>query len=192
MDAETVLAIVAPSAVAITAIVFGWKQHQGSLQQQRKLADLENVRGVLDDAAALLHRVAYVLDDVRVGLIQYGSGFFKAESRVETYMELERCGQECDAVRERLAVRLGAEHDAVKTFKDTDQAVLDIYRALISLRLYVEPPPDPGHGANQVAELVDQLREAITEKRAKFDQHRVDFMDAAQRTAGAQLPASSD
>jgi hypothetical protein len=192
MDVETAIAIVAPSAVAITAIIVGWKQHEGTVAQQRQLADLDNVRGVLDDAAALLHRVAYVLEEVRVGLSAYGGGFFKDEQRVETYRKLERCGQECDALRERLAVRLGRDHEAVQTFTHTDDAALAIYRALGLIRLEVDPPPDPGAGAQEVAKFVRQQRDEIVEHRATFDKRREDFMDAAHRTAGAQLPPWGD
>jgi len=182
------VAVIASSTVAVAAIGAGWLQHRGSLKHQRKLADLGNVRDVLDDAAALLHRVAYVLDDVRLALTQYEGGFFRAESRVETYRKLERCGQECDALRERLAVRLGRRHEAVKTFAEADEAVLTIYRALGVIKLEVDPPPDPS-AAKQVATIVNAKRDEITEQGVVFDERRVDFMAAAHGTAGAELPA---
>jgi len=93
MDAATAIAIAAPNAVAATAIVLGWLQHRGRLDQDRRLIDLDNVRDVLDEAALALHRVAYVLDDVRSYLLQYGgASFFKTDDGTMTYKKLGASG----------------------------------------------------------------------------------------------------
>jgi hypothetical protein len=189
VDIATV-SVLSSTSVALATVGAGLYQHHRGLAHQRKLADLENVRGVLDDAAALLHRTAYELDRVRFEVGAHGAAFFRDEGRTEVYERLGRCGEEADALTERVAVRLGREQPAVKAFAETNEAALAIYRALGSLRLYVEPPPDPGHGAAQVRRLVDEKRVEIETRRGDFDRRRDVFMSAAQLTAGAQLPAA--
>jgi len=189
VDTETV-AVITSSIVALAAIGAGWLQYRGGLTHERELADLDNIRGVLDDAAALIHRVAYVLDDVRLGLLQHGRKFFESEQRVETHRKLERCGQEGDALIARLEGRLGPDHEAVKTFTQANEAVLDIYRALGLIRLESDPPPDPSAAA-QVATIVDEQRDRIIQSRTAFDDRRRAFTDAAYRTTGVRLPAKA-
>jgi hypothetical protein len=126
------------------------------------------------------------LGGISVG--QYGGGFFKSAQRVETYDELERCGRDADALAARLEIRLGADHEAVKSFIDANEAVLAIYRALGMIRLESDPAPDPS-AAKQVTKIIDDERDKISRARETFDDRRDAFMDAAQRTAGAKLPA---
>lgn len=188
-DVVAVFAVVAPSAVAIAAIVVGYKQHSIGLQHERRLTDLAHVREIFDVAAAHLHRVATALDGVRLGLTQWGFGFFKYERGEERFRALERAGDEFDVLRERLAVRLGGDHEAVATFTAANEAVLEIYRKLELLKL--EPDPDPGAAETQVREFFRETQAAITAQRKVFDDRRRRFMNAAHRTAGAQLPAST-
>lgn len=192
MDAETALAIAAPSVVAITAIIIGWRQHHDTLEQQRKLADLENVRGVLDDAAELLHRIEYVLRDLRIGLAVSGPDFFDREKHNEAYRALERCHEEGAALRARLAVRLGGDHEAVETFADAREATIAIYGALGLLQLKVDLAADRETSAEDMTRIATEQLEKVSEQIRTYDQRRTDFMAAAQRTAGAELPASRD
>jgi hypothetical protein len=185
---ETV-AVISSSSVAALAIVANLFQYRGRVKHERELHDLDNVRNVLDDAAELLHRIAYVLDNVQLGLTQYGAGFFKDEKRVATYDKLEQVGREADGLRARLAVRLRVDHEVVKAFTEANEAVLAIYRALGMIRFESDPPPDPT-AEKQVREIIDAERDKITAGRKSFDKRRDDFMNAASRTAGARLPSA--
>lgn len=189
MTTETV-AVISSSSVAALAIVANLVQHRGRVKHERELHDLDNVRDVLDDGAELLHRIAYVLDDVRLGLIQYGAGFFKEEKRVATFNELKQLGREADALLARLAVRLGEDHEVVKAFEGADEVVLAIYRALDMIRFESDPAPDDPYAKQQVRKIIDAERDKITASRETFDTHRDDFMKAASRTAGARLPST--
>ena len=64
MDTATV-SVVASSVVAVAAIASTWLQHRAGLKHERTVVDLDNVRDVLDEGAVVLHRIAYVLDDLR-------------------------------------------------------------------------------------------------------------------------------
>lgn len=185
MSTATTIAIIAPNVVAATAIIVGWLQHDKSLGMQRKLADLDNVRSVLDDAAVALHNVTYALDSARSALGQWGRKFFDSDEGTIAYEQLKSFGQDVDVLVPRLAVRLGREHEAVIAFEAAVEDALDIFRALGLVRL--EPEPDPGHATALVRDFIDKSRARITERREQFDGHREMFMDAAQRAAGAKL-----
>jgi hypothetical protein len=188
MDLGTTLAIVIPNLVAATAIVAGWRQHTQGIRESRRLSDLDNVRSVLDDAAVALYKAAYALNDVRLTLTQHGRAFFETEDRAKPYRALRRDGEDLDAVAERLKVRFGREHEVVTAFVRADEAVLAVFRALELIRL--EPPPDSGdrYAEAQVERMFREQVDAITERRTEFDAARSDFLDAAHRAAGAQLP----
>jgi hypothetical protein len=100
MDAGTVIAIVVPNIVAAIAIVLGWRQQGRGLRHGRHLADLENLRMVLDGAATALHTTAYALDRVRLRLTQHAQGFSTATR--ERSDSVGRAGEGLDALVERL------------------------------------------------------------------------------------------
>lgn len=186
MTTETV-AIVVSGAVAVAAIIATWHQHSRGLGHERKLADLASVRDLLDEAAVALHRVTYVLDDVRSSLTQYGGvRFFKTDDGTTTYEQLGEHGRELDALLERLSVRLGPEHEAVSAFKAADEAVLQVWRAAGLLRL--EPESDGDEAASrQIERLNNEKRDAIEGDRGAFDAARERFVAAAHGAAGSRL-----
>jgi hypothetical protein len=187
-DAVAIAAIVAPSAVAIAAIIVGYKQQSRGLEHERKLADLANVRDLIDDAAVHLHRVEYALDAVRRHLGRNQFRFFADAEGQELFLAVERAGEEFDVLRERLAVRLGEDHEAVTRITEANQAVPEIFRALERLKLL--PDPKSRLEERQIERLFKRNDAKITAQREAFDGGRREFMHAAQRTAGAQLPTS--
>jgi hypothetical protein len=186
MSTETV-AIIVPGVVAVAAILATWHQHLRGRTHERELADLANVRDVLDEAAVALHRVAYVLDDVRSYLTQYGGvSFFKTDNGTTTYELLGSQGRDLDALVERLSVRFGAEHDVVTAFSEADGAVLRIWRAAGLLR---QEPESDGHAgaARQIRALNNEKEQAIRVEREEFDGARKRFVAAAHDAAGSRL-----
>ena len=172
--------------VALGAVGAGLWQHRGTLKSQRRLVDLDNVRGVLDDAAVALHRAAYVLDEARTQVTQHTPDFFKSERGTEVFADLDKRGKDQDALLERLRVRFGRSHAVVTAFERADEAFLDIYRAAGLVRL--EPESDGSPAANEaIHSFHDKTRSRLDKQRVLFDQARNDFIDGASETAGADL-----
>lgn len=188
VDTGTVIAIVVPNLVAATAIVVGWRQQVRALEAERKLSDLSNVRTVLDDAAVALHTAAYALDEARSNLVPYGRGFFNDEEREKPYHALSQAGRELDVLLdERLSIRFGRDHDVTRAFRGADEALLAIYRKLALVKL--EPNAETEDARHQLRSFLGEVRRETVELRETFDAERRSFTDAAQRRAGAQLPA---
>jgi hypothetical protein len=139
VDSTTALGLAA-NVVALVLVAAGWRQNHDTLENQRRIADLGHVRGLLDDAAVALHRAAYVLDEVRSGMTKHSPNFFTSEPGTEVFADLDAEGKKLDALVERLRVRFGNEHPVVVAFRQADEAMLDIYRAAGLVRL--EDPPD--------------------------------------------------
>lgn len=196
MDWTTVVVGLAANSVAIAAIVYGYKQQRASLDQQRMLADLANVRTVIDETASHLHVVATVLDNVRLRLTTMGMGFFESTDGAvhpegtELLSALGRAGDELDVLCARLAIRLGNEHAAMVELTAVDEAVLAVWRALDGIRFNADRQADPGHGQRWVQEYFDERRSKITEQRTVFDAAWKAFVVAAHHAAGAHLPAA--
>jgi hypothetical protein len=195
MDLETGIAIGAATlanVVAAVSIVVGWKSHGRELQHARRLTDLESVRTILDEAAVALHRTKYSVDDVGLRLVQQGpQGFFKAADGVKLYEDFTNAGKELDALLPRLKIQFDRHSDGgiVDSFEGATEATLEIFRALGRIRL--EQPAEAGDQAaqQQVRKLLREDQKAIEEHRKIFDSQRERFFQAAQRTAGANLPS---
>jgi hypothetical protein len=185
IDVGTLIAIVVPNCVAGGAIYAGWTQQARTLEAERERADLEHTRTVLDEAAVLLHKAAYALDDARSHLTQYAYGFFENEERERPYHELWRIGQELDALVERLSIRLGRDHDITNAFRKADEAILAVWRSLGLLRS--EPEAEVEWAQEERRRLLRETQSGTEAQRSIFDVERRRFIDAAQRAAGAHL-----
>jgi hypothetical protein len=177
------VAILAPSAVAIAAIGSSVWQHVANLRAQRESGDLAEVRGALDDAVVLLHRIAYDLDDAKGKLT---SDSMRSQSGTRLYESLKERGDAADTLLERLRLRFGRDHVVVQEFEKVDGAVLDFWRALGRLRM--EPPSDGSPVAREaILRVTDEARATVNAQRQVFDADRAAFIDAAQKTAGTNL-----
>jgi hypothetical protein len=99
--------------------------------------------------------------------------------------QLGEYGRELDALLERLAVRLGPEHDAVRAFKAADEAVLRIWRAAGLLRL--EPESDGDEAAERQIQRLSRERRTRSKKTAPRSTPRECFVAAAHAAAGSRL-----
>jgi hypothetical protein len=186
MSTETA-AVAVSGGVAITAVLAGWFQHRRAVRHDRQLADLENVRMILDEAAVALHRAAYSLDDIRAFLTQYGGvSFFKTDDGTTLYKKLGEHGETLDILLERLSIRLGRKHDVVAEFKDANSAVLEIWRACGRLRNEPDTAGDPS-ASRQIRDMNAGHRANIDGYRELFDVARERFIDAAHEAAGSRL-----
>jgi hypothetical protein len=185
MNAGTVAAI-SSGAVALATIGAGLVTHRGTLRHSRTLTDLESVRGVLDDAAVALHELEFAFDEVLNGLTSLGVTFFEDEQAIEVYDNLALSCKEAHRHRERLGIRLGRVHEAVVAFGAASEAAGAPYSILWRLRR------EGGPAANERSRRFFEKsfadgREQIDGQREIFDAKREQFIDAAQKLAGAKL-----
>ncbi len=183
LDTGTVIAIVAPNVVTATAIFVGWKQYGRGLRHERALSDLDGLRALLDEAAVALHDTSYALVDAYSDLMRWGRWLFAEEERTASYRTLQARGKALDELAERLKVRLGRDHAVVEAFGNADQAALDAFRALGRIELE--------GGDDSPPELLTETHERLTTARANFNAARLAFLDAANKTAGAELSRHS-
>jgi hypothetical protein len=115
-EISDVILAAGPSVVAMAAIGSAvWKQRRG-FRHARSMADLENVRELLDEAAVALHRADYARYSVAVGRIRQGEYLWEREPDVVE--KVVTAGVALDELSERLAVRLGPDHEVVTHFHD--------------------------------------------------------------------------
>ncbi len=187
MDPASIAAI-SSGAVALATIAAGLLRQRSTLRHARQLSDLQSMRTILDEAAAALHEVEYVLNALRSFLARFGRAFAQAEERAETYARLAASGRELDRLLERLKIRLGPEHAAFAAFAAADQAVLEIHRTLGQISRERETHSTPGR-EREANEHYDERRDRVAAERETFDEMRAEFIVTAQRAAGVHLPA---
>jgi hypothetical protein len=187
MDPASIAAI-SSGAVALATIAASLVRQRSTLRHARQLSDLQSMRTILDEAAAALHEVEYVLNALRSYLARFGRAFARAEERAKVYAQLATRGRELDRLLERLKIMLGPEHPAVAAFEDADQAVLEIHRALEQISGEPETHSIPGRD-READERYDERRDKIAAERETFDRMRAEFIATAQRAAGVHLPA---
>ncbi len=135
-------------------------------------------RTVFGDCAIALHWVACALDSLRIRLTEYGEGLFETEQRAKPYEDLERLGQEMDALAEQLSVTLEGEHEALVAFGSARAAVSDVVETVGLLR-------DPSrHGAAGIPKLVEETIAHVEGQRERFDACRDQFMAATRDLPG--------
>jgi hypothetical protein len=147
------------------------ERQAAQLRHDRELADLADLRALLDKAATALHRADYARADVRQGVTMHGRKI--KEDRPEAVPTLNECGQELDAMAARLAIRLGADDDVAKAFRDADEALLAISRELAWLE-------------DETPESWKRARERIVATSDAFEEHVKQFHRAAVTRAGAR------
>jgi hypothetical protein len=153
VSATDVVLAAGPTTVALATIGAEiWRQRRG-FRHERTIVDLEATRALLDDAAMALHDGDYARHDVE--------GRHGGPGLVEACKAIDR-------LSERLAVRLGPDHDAVKHYRAANAALLHLQLTI---------------GAPDLAEV-----EEIADHHENFQSARAGFLAAAAETAGAQLP----
>lgn len=188
MDTGSAIAVVASSFVAIAAIGTAFWQQERGFGHERKLADLESVRGVMSGAAAILHRIEYALDDANSTLMEWGAAMFDNEARAKPYYQLKEVGREADGVLGQLRIRFGPDHPATLAFGDADAAMLDVFRALGLIKME-DPDVKGSYDEGQVDQMLKEQRKRVTTGRENFGIAQEKFVQAAHAAAGAKLHA---
>jgi hypothetical protein len=160
-----------PTAVALATIGAAiWQQRRG-FRHERTMVDLEAIRALLGEAAVALHDADYARYEADQARLRHGR--WLAERAPEVVTRLAEVGKSLDRLSERLAVSLGPDHDAVTQFRAANEAVRTVQREL-------------GVPANLVEGV--QQHQAIEAANSRFNVARAEFLTAAVKTAGAQLP----
>ncbi len=125
-----------PSLVALAAIGFAvWQQHRGFVHT-RVLADLADTRGVFDEAAMALHRASYARGRTQQAFLDHGE--WLGECAADVMGEFGSAGKELDLIRERLAIRLGEDHETVQRVDAANAALRTALKALRDPRATME------------------------------------------------------
>jgi hypothetical protein len=190
VDIETV-SVISSGVVALAAIAnAGYQQNRGRAHD-RELSDLEAVRSALAEAAAVLHRSEYALDDALSTLRAWGAAFFEDEERAKPYFRLEEIGREADLLKGRLRILFGPTHPVALRFDDANTAMLDAFRALGMIK--VEPPAERGTPEREeIRGWAKEQRERMETAHKNFGIAQGQFIEAAHVAAGARLPEDDD
>jgi len=186
MDWSTVI----PVAVAVLAVAVGWMQNKRTLEQSRTqnekalahsrtLHDLGAVRSLFDAAALKLHAISYPVSALGFAPHEIDSSFDEAIG------ELAKAGSELDDLLVRLWIRLGSEHEIAVAFHEAEDAAFDVLRS--AERAVRKDRREQRSGPLDQEDILE-LKAACS----RFENHRVTFLKAAQRWAGARLSPPGD
>jgi hypothetical protein len=128
---------------------------------ERRRDDLSEVRKLLDDAAIALNQSDRIHRDIYDDL----GNAAKTE-------ELKQAGRKLDEVKQRLAIRLGSEHQLTTAFSSCAELSLEVFGATTHWR------------------LEDRSYATAKAKRAmvEFETASREFIDLAARQTGIDLP----
>jgi hypothetical protein len=146
-------------------------RHTATLEQNRELADLADLRSILDDAAIALHKGDDAIGGVKVAYTQFGRAMHEREP--EARRMLNALGQELDVVVARLAVRLGPADDGVRAARGAADHALDVSRAV-------------GWLEDDRPQETQKKHERIDRGREEYKQAADRFMNAAVELAGTR------
>ena len=181
-DTGPILAFVGAVLVAlIAAFTAGRRQKRaleaeaGRLAQQldhdREMADLADARALFDEAVVALHHADEIRQQAREALIAHG--YWTAERAPEASKDAATVATELGPIRERIAVRFGDDHDAVRGIEAVQGALREV-ADLLSTR-------------KDDADVTEGW-EAIQEAAKRFQETRENFVRIAVRAAGVRLP----
>jgi hypothetical protein len=129
---------------------------------ERQRDDLSEVRKLLDDAAIALNQSDRIHRDIYDDL-----------GNADKTAELKHAGRKLDEIKQRLAIRLGSEHQLTAAFSSCVELSLEVFGATTHWR------------------LEDCSYATATAKRAmvEFETASREFIDLAARQAGVAFPA---
>lgn len=181
------ISVIASGLVAIATITGSELRHRASLRHSRKLADLDHVRSVLDEAAVVLHQLEYTLNEIRVELIGHGMSFFASDDGPRLFDEFTHSGVCLDELLERLKIRLGPQNEVVAALTTVAQAAVAIHQSLKLIKLEEMPTRTDKAAMEEVRAFFSEQRSQIAAERKKFDSARLVFIERAHGVAGTDL-----
>jgi hypothetical protein len=166
LDAET--------ARQRTALDADARRHRETLEHERTLADLGELRTLLDEAAGELAHAARAFLDVETAVTMLGVRGETAVERANQASErLEQSQEALDRYSERIALRLGSEHEVYERYSEAHDATLMVQVDLL--------------GATGFGMTEEHLQE-VKKFRADFSKAHHGFLTAAELIVGSQVP----
>jgi hypothetical protein len=153
-------------------------ERQGAaLAHDRSLADVHDLRTLLNEAAVLLHEASYAGMDARSAFTSHGKSVHeKAPDKVHAVVA---AGRDLDQMAARLSVRLGQHDRLAQTFDAANRWLLTFLRSLGQV-VFDEP--------GMTAERARSLAEAL----AGFEGYRDYWRQVAADRVGAVMPDFTD
>jgi hypothetical protein len=184
MDASEISLIVSGVAAggSIAAVAISNRLGVKRFEHERRLADLDAVRLVIDDAAAKMQIVHSKMALIFKHLGNYAQ---RAEGKMsplvrEHRFQLEEAHEDLEAQEGRLEMRFGADHELANICRAASSSVL----SLTSSTHNIEIAPDP-------AAAVANDQEAINRAIVEVGLARESFRLTAYRAVGVRLPAKA-
>jgi hypothetical protein len=143
------------------------RRQQATLTHDRELADLADLRTLLDEAAVALNDADEARIGLELGLTQHGR-----KVPCETLTMAREAGRALYALRERLFVRLGKKHAIALHFHEATAALQATWAAVSSLH------------EDSDAHEVQESRNIVRSKRESFQRACEGFIEAAVERAG--------
>jgi hypothetical protein len=168
---DVILAL-GPTIVAVVALGVAAWQHWRGLAHARQLADLADTRALFDEAAVALHDASVALSGLERALFSGGAGF--RSTFPDALPAAESATETLRSIRGRLGVRLPADHAVVTAFASAHDAARKSTNAMAT------QSPSPAADITAYPVVGDEHKRLIDATD--------EFMRAATRTVGAQLP----
>jgi hypothetical protein len=142
------------------------ERQAATLVHGRELADLADLRALLDEAAVALNRAREGLDELKVGLDEHGRVL---PSEIKD--KVAECGRQLLDLAARLQVRLGADDPIAVHFGEANMAMLTSWRQVVFL-------------IDDTAERIAARKKALQDARDAFAVSTDAFLRAAVERAG--------
>lgn len=182
MNASEISLVVSSVAAggSIAAVAISYRLGVKRFEHERRLADLDAVRLVVDDAAAAMQIAHAKMAMIYKHLGNYAN---RAEGKIfplvrEHRFQLEKAFDDLAAQEGRLEIRFGADHELANICRAAGSKVISL--AYFTDR--IETAPD---STGAVAEHRDEISQAVLE----VGLARQSFTLTAYRAVGVRLPA---
>jgi hypothetical protein len=165
---------------SIAAVVITYRLGRQRFDHERRLADLDAVRRVLDDAAACMQRLQRMITVVYMNLDAYAKG---AEGSVyslvhENQLAVEAAYNDLEAHQARLEIRFGSEHELVFICRIIEEAMIGVLK--LTARIKESP---------EQAQAVEEHRGPAMQAVQEVSLALKNFTLTAYHAVGVRLPA---
>jgi hypothetical protein len=181
MDGTVVVGIAGLITTGGSAIWLRWldnHRHTRQLAHERALADREELRRLLDEAAGLTRRAMWLHREVPE---LYRAPFPKVSDVIQ---QMKQFGEEVALMTGRLALRLGHDHEVTRAYDTT----VDIYRRMLE-QVQAGLPEGYVRIAIRRKRTAERTGDVLDDVEPEFVAARRKFIEAAQSIVGADLDA---
>jgi uncharacterized membrane protein len=142
------------------------RQQRADLEHDRELADLADLRKLLDEAAVAVNKARNARDELIVAFSEHGTKLSKDDKD-----KLALAGQAIDALNMRILVRLGVRDPISEQFAGISAALLATWREV-------------SYMSDEPGEMIAEKHRAIRAAKKPFDESMAMFLVEAVKRAG--------